>query len=208
MKNYMIINGQKIELPDDLAEKILAAQNAAGAMLSEAATGSVVKIGEHEMVVLEHLENGTTALIRKDLFSERQKFGKNNNYDGSCADRTCNEFAEKIAAVVGEENIIIHTVDLTSGDGLKDYGTVERRASLLTAEQYRRYVEILDNHKINGWWWLATPYSTPRHENDTWVKCVAPAGFISGGNCNYDFGVRPFCILKSTSLYLRERRTI
>lgn len=198
MKNYISINGQQIELPDNIVEQILEAQGAAQTKLSGVAAKKTVMIGDNEMVVLEHLENDTTVLIRKELLPDRQQFGENNNYDRSYVDDTCNEFAEEIAAVVGADNIVLHTVDLTSDDGLKDYGTVERRASLLTAEQYRRYVEILDEHKIDAWWWLATPYSTPRHENDSWIKCVAPSGGIYFVSCYGGLGVRPFCILKST----------
>ena len=66
------------------------------------------------------------------------------------------------------------------------------------AELYRRYVEILDKHKIKKWWWLATPFSTPKHDGASWVKCVAPSGCINISlYYAYDGGVRPFCILKS-----------
>ena len=88
-------------------------------------------------------------------------------------------------------------MDLTSDDGLKDYGSICRKASLLTADLYRRYVQILDTCKPSAWWWLATPYSTPAHESSTWIKCVAPAGFIFYDYFYIDFGVRPFCILNS-----------
>lgn len=124
-------------------------------------------------------------------------FGENNNYNGSAVDTRCNVFAEEIAAIIGEDNILLHTVDLTSDDGLKDYGMVERYASLLTADRYRKYVEILDKFPNKAYWWLATAYSTPRHDDKTWIKCVSPAGRIGTGNCSNDFGVRPFCILKS-----------
>ena len=107
------------------------------------------------------------------------------------------ELADEIAAIVGAENLVEHTVDLTADDGLKDYGKIRRKASLLTADLYRRYVEILDKHKIGKWWWLATPHSTARHEDASWVKCVAPSGDIYYVGCDSDFGVRPFCILKS-----------
>ena len=75
-----------------------------------------------------------------------------------------------------------------------------RKASLLTTEQYRRYVEILDKHKIDKWWWLATPYSTAAHEDTDYIKCVSPPGDIGDGYYDFDFGVRPFCILKSDIL--------
>ena len=164
--------------------------------LSEYVAEDVVNIGKFEMVVLEQRE-GETYLILKDLYGEESEFGENNNYDDSYVDKKCQEFAQELAERVGWDNIILHRVDLTSDDGLKDYGTVERRASLITADMYRKYVGILDKFELDSWWWLATPWSTKRHDNDAWVKCVAPSGGIYLGDCGSDGGVRPFCILKS-----------
>ena len=91
-----------------------------------------------------------------------------------------------------------HTVDLTADDGLKDYGTINTKMSLLTAQMYREYVYTIDKYKIKKWWWLVTPYSTPTHEDSIWVKCVSPGGFVGDGECNYGiYCVRPFCIVKS-----------
>ena len=195
MKNYICVNNQKIELTQEQVDMIIAAQ-LQNIKLASVAVGDTVKIGSHEMVVIEQ-SGDTTALIRKELLPDRQ-FGANNNYDGSYVDDACNEFAKEISSAVGEDNLVLHVVDLTSDDGLKDYGQVQRAASLLTADQYRRYVEVLDEHKPDAWWWLSTAYSTARHENDLWVKCVSPSGNVSG-DCYYsrDGGVRPFCILKS-----------
>ena len=196
MNNYISINGQRIELTQEQVDQIVAAQGTASAELSSFSEGDTVKIGGHEMVILEQTGD-STALIRKELLPDMQ-FGQSNHYDGSCVDEACNEFAGEIAAAVGEDNMLPFSVDLTTDDGLKDYGHIERRAALLTAEQYRRYVEVLDQHKPDAWWWLATANSTKKHENDRWVKCVAPSGYISGGNCDDNGGgVRPFCILKS-----------
>lgn len=200
MNNYIVINNQRIELTEEQVKQIIAAQNPASPtiQLSEVAAGDTFKIGEHEFIVLEQ-SGDTTAIIRKDLLPN-QKFGNTNNFDGSNVGQTCYDFAAEIATIIGEENIVEHTVDLTSDDGLKDYGTIKSRCSLLTADLYRRYVEILDKFKPNDWWWLATPHSTKRHENDSWVRCVAPSGFILDYRYLYssDNGVRPFCILKST----------
>ena len=144
-------------------------------------------------------QHGTeTSLILKALYGEESAFGENNNYDGSLVDKKCQEFAQELAERVGWDKIILHQVDLTSDDGLKDYGTVERRASLITTDMYRKYVDILDKVKLDCWWWLATPWSTKRHTNDSWVKCVAPSGGIYIDYVNGDCGVRPFCILKSS----------
>ena len=206
--NYICINGQRIELTEEqtaqleraVMDQYRCSQESEGTCadlkLAEVPVGEVVKVGGYEMIVLEQLED-STAVICKDLIGECSEFGENNNYDGSYVDEICNSLSGAIADAVGEDNLLSHVVDLTSDDGLKDYGTVMRRVSLLTAELYRRYVEILDKFKPDHWWWLATPYSTPRHEDSSWIKCVTPSGFVNDGTCSYDRGVRPFCILKS-----------
>ena len=197
MKNYICINNQKIELTEDQIKEITNAYEKKKVLVSTVPKGEIVKIGDREFVVLGQYEN-ETALITKDIL-EKMAFGSNNNFNGSDVDAWCESLAEDLANSVGEENIVGHTVDLTSDDGLKDYGAVKRKVSLLTTEQYRQYVDILDKYKTDSWWWLATPYSTPRHDDDSWVKCVAPSGIISLGYCNYGSrGVRPFCILKSS----------
>ena len=197
MKNYIYINNQKIELTDDQVKQIIGAYNQ-GKQLSEYAAGDTVKIGGFEMVVLEQLD-GKTALILKGMYGEDTEYGsENNNYNGSYVDEKCQQFAVELAEAIGWENIILHKVDLTTDDCLKDYGVVERHASLITADMYRKFVEILDTVNPKLWWWLATAHSTKRHENEAWAKCVSPSGYV----CNYGYiyvhGVRPFCILKST----------
>lgn len=196
MKDYISINNQKIDLTEEQVKKIMEACGVQHKQLADFRAGDTVKIGDFEMVVLE--QHGTeTALILKDLYVEESEFGENNNYDDSYVDKKCQEFAQELAERVGWDNIILHQVDLTSDDGLKDYGTVERRASLITADMYRKYVDILDKFKLDCWWWLATPWTTKRHDSDTWVKCVAPSGYVDYVSCDIDDGVRPFCILKS-----------
>ena len=201
MKDYISIGGQHVAQDEEKLSKVmdLLGIQIQRKALAEYETGEIVKLGKFEMVVLEQFGQ-ETALILKDLFVEESEFAaENNRYDGSIADSHCELFAQALSEVIGWDNIVLHEVDLTSNDGLKDYGTVERRASLITADMYRKYVDILDAVNLKKYWWLATPYSTKRQANDIWVKCVAPSGYIridgyNGGVC----GVRPFCILKSS----------
>lgn len=199
MQNFINIAGQQIELTEEQIQKL---SEALGIQiqrknLAECNVGEIVKIGGFEMVVLEQ-HGGETVLILKGTYGEETTFGENNRYDGSNVDKRCQKFAEKLAESIGEENIVPHTVDLTSNDGLKCYGTVVRKVSSLTADLYRKFIDILDAVKLDEWWWLATPWSTPRHDHEVCVLCVAPSGFIGNDLCNYVIGVRPFCILKST----------
>lgn len=197
MKNFISINGRQIELTDDQVKQIIEANGGTKKPLAEYVAGDTVKFGKFELVVLEQLD-GQTALVLKGMYGDDTEFGEeNNSYDGSYADQRCQEFAKVLSEIIGADNIVLHKVDLTSDDGLKDYGMIERRASLITADMYRKFVEILDTVNPKCWWWLATPHSTKRHENDVWIKCVSPSGGIRDGNCGLDGGVRPFCILKS-----------
>lgn len=202
MNNYIMVNGQKIELTSEQVYLILGAvqQNPTGPAtieLSEVPVGNTFKVGEHEFVVLDQKGDVTYAIL-KDLRPD-SVFGNTNNYNGSTVELLCNGFANEIAAIIGEENIVPHTVDLTANDGLKCYGTIESRCSLLTADLYRRFVEILDKFKPDHWWWLATPWSTQKHDSDDYILCVAPSGVINYfSRCSYDLGVRPFLIFKST----------
>lgn len=197
VNNCIIIGEKRIELTEEQVAKIVAALGAEKVSLSTILEGNTFKLGSYEFLVLE--QNGdTTAVILKDMLPAIT-FGKENNrYDNSNVDQVCCKFAEKVVAATGSDNVIPHTVDLTSNDGLKDYNQVERAVSVLTAEQYRRYVAILDKAKPDGWWWLATPWSTPSHESDGFVLCVSPSGGIGYGNYDGDYGVRPFLIFHSS----------
>lgn len=196
MKNYIKINNQKIALTDEQVKEIQQSFGIEQIKLADVAVGEIVKIGKYEFIVLEH-SNDTTAVILKDLLFESKEFGKDNNYKASYVDNLCGDFADEISEIISKDNLIEHTVDLTSDDGLKDYGKINRFMSVLTTDLYRRYVEVLDKYKVKKWWWLATAFSTPKHDPDNWVKCVSPSGYFSNYSSIYDGGVRPFCILNS-----------
>lgn len=175
MKNYIKINNQKIVLTDEQVKEIQQSFGIEQIKLADVAVGEIVKIGKYKFIVLEHSKD-TTAIILKNLLFESKEFGKDNNYKASYVDELCGNFADEISEIIGKDNLIEHTVDLTSDDGLKDYGKIKRSMSLLTTDLYRRYVEIIDKYKVKKWWWLATAFSTPKHDPDNWVKCVSPSG--------------------------------
>ena len=156
----------------------------------------IAHVGKFEFLVLDQKEEGFYLLL-KDLYRETDSFGQTHDCRGSNVQRICREFADELSAIVGVENLVAHTVDLMSDDGLKDYGSIKELVSLLTTDLYRRYVDTLDLDRLKEWWWLATPYSTPRHEDAIWINCVSPRGHVNIDDYYDDIGVRPFCILKS-----------
>ena len=160
--------------------------------------GEVFRIGGMEFIKFPDV-NGETPVLMKDI-AFRSEFGTNNDLRCSTALRRMEqEILPKIIAAVGEENVCTVKTDLTTLDGLKTYGVMESKISLPTLDFYRANVEILDRYKQDDWWWLATPDSTKPHYDPVWTVCVSPAGFINLYCCYFNlFGVRPFCILKSS----------
>ena len=195
MKNYVCLNGKKIEFTAEQVkeiEKILLPK----VRLGDVKAGETATIREREYIVLKHDASGTHLLMRN--FLDTMRFGDSCDFKNSDVKKALDEFADELASIVGKDNIFTHEVDLTSDDGLKGYGTTKARVSLLTCNMYREHVELIDKYEVDDYWWLATPWSTPKHYDSTLVKCVSPSGGIINCISNYfNRGVRPFCILNS-----------
>lgn len=192
-KSYLVINGNKTELTREQLKQLGIITETA--YLSE--DGKIAHIGKYEFIVIKTDKKiGTVELLLRGTLGD-MAFGKNNDFRTSDIKKRLDAFAEEISEIVGKENIVEHMVDLTADDGLKCYGTTKARMSLLTANMARENVDILDEFKLDGWWWLATPCSTPKHNNNRWIKCVSPSGIYGDYYDDYN-GVRPFCIFKSS----------
>lgn len=195
-ENYLCIRGERIELTKEQLKKLGIAEEIC--YLSD--DGKIAHIGEYEFIVIKTNEKlGTTELLFKDTLGN-MNFGGTNDFRTSDIKKRLDKFADEIGDIVGEENLVEHIVDLTADDGLKCYGAIKAKMSLFTANMVRENVEILDEFKLGEWWWTCTPYSTPKHKNASWVKCVSPRGDIGLSSDCYGvvFGVRPFCIVKSS----------
>ena len=159
--------------------------------------GETFLIGDMEFIRFPDV-NGQTPVVMKDI-AFRSGFGSNNDFRESKILKKLQEaYLPTIIEAVGEENVLEFETDLTTLDGLKNYGTLVSRISLPTFDFYRANVAIFDQHNPGTWWWLVTADSAKPHYDPVWISCVSPAGSIY-----YDFGrgyigVRPFCILKSS----------
>lgn len=108
------------------------------------------------------------------------------------------EFLERLEDAFGEGAVAEQFIDLTSNDGLKDYGNVKAKVGLLTEEEYRQHRDILPPLGDEGWWWLATPYSTERAGYPSLVRYVSSDGALYDDDAyDGDNGVRPALYLKS-----------
>lgn len=166
---------------------------------AEITIGKTVTVADTEFIILDKTEKGIICLA-KDFVCEDTEFDeKTNNYANSNLRNKLNtEFFKKLADVVGEENLIDIELDLTSDDGLDDYGKVTDKVGLLTEDMYRKYNRIIEKFPVDDWWWLATPWSTPHRGYRFSVRCVYYGGTLNDGLCSRDGGVRPFCIFSSS----------
>lgn len=169
-----------------------------GKKLGSCDPGSVVKLGDREYIVLGH-GSETTAVITKD-FAKEMIFGDSGDYATSDVRKFCNgEFMNKLAAAVGLDNIITHTISLVANDGTGKGKTCKDKVSILTAENYRRYREFLTGY--GKWWWTATIVSNDDSIGYSRGVCyVNSRGIIGWSDCGCCYGVRPFCILNSSIL--------
>ena len=160
--------------------------------------GETFKIGDIEFIKFPDM-GGVTPVVTKDSVF-KSEFGSNNNLaESRVLKRLENEFLPKITAAIGEENICTIETDLTTLDGLNPYGKMTSRVSLPTFDFYRANVAIFDRHKIDKWWWLATPDSAQPHYDPVWVVCVSPSGRIDNDYSHNDYGgVRPFLLFVSS----------
>lgn len=161
--------------------------------------GKTVTVAGIEHIVLDIFENSVLCLT-KDFVFESKRFDPNtNNYAESEIRKKLNgKYLAKLVEAVGEENILETDIDLTSDDGLDDYGAVKDKVGLLTADLYRKYNRIIEKYPVDDWWWLATPWSTPHRGWLFAVRVVSDGGTLSYDYCNYVCGVRPFCIFSSS----------
>lgn len=165
--------------------------------LSEIKNGKTFSITGIEFIKFFD-KDGVTAVVSKDVVFDCE-FGKNNNFaESDILKKLCADILPKLEAEVGEENIKEFELDLTSLDGLDTYGKIKTKIGLPTFDFYRNNVKIFDEHKLNDWWWTATPDTTKEHLNDRWITCVSPIGLIDIINFN-DYGaVRPFLFFVSS----------
>ena len=192
-KNYLMLDGQKIPFTDEQVEKIKDICGVSKIKLTDIAEGECFRIGDIELIRFPEV-NGRVPVVAKELLTT-MKFGESNNLNESSELKArLNEFIEKIIVAVGAENVLDFETDLLALDGTDSYGSMGSKVSLPTLDFYRANKKLFDMHKLDKWWWLATPDSTM----SDYVLCVAPSGRIDYlGCCNLSRGVRPFCILKS-----------
>ena len=159
--------------------------------------GETFTIGGMEFIKFPS-KNGQTPVVMKEI-AFNSRFGDDNDLRTSAVlKRMQEEILPRIIETIGDENLCTIRTDLTTLDGLKPYGVMESKISLVTLDFYRANVEIFDKYKPDDWWWLATPESAQPHDKPWWILCVSPSGYYFHYYYFIDIGVRPFCIFDSS----------
>ena len=160
--------------------------------------GNTFKIANIEFIRFPAINGGVRIVAKDFVFKDKFDDNTNNLANSHILKRLQTEILPKIEAAVGADNVLEFETELTSLDGLKNYGTMKSKISLPTFDFYRGNIEIFDKYNPESWWWLATPWSTPTHGYDSAVCYVSSGGTVSNDFCFYCNGVRPFLILKSS----------
>ena len=187
-----------LEMARELVKQLEEAEKANKVQLSELNPGDTFKVGEHDFIVLEQCD-GATKVISKDFMSEDIVFDEDTrDYRKSNLKKIIeSDIQPIIEAELGADNIVEHTVDLTSVDMQHEFGPCTCKVRPITFDEARKYNDLLANNNLDDWWWTCTPWSTESRNRKYSVTVVAPSGYVIDGICDGDGGVRPVCILKS-----------
>ena len=172
--------------------------------LSTLNPGETFKVGERDFIVLEQ-KQGQTAVISKGFMTENVTFDEySRNYNESRLEELIESDVQPIIEdAVGADNLVEHEVDLTSVDMQNEFGACKCKVRPITFDEARQYNDLLVNENLDDWWWTCTPWSTEERGYEYSIAVVSPAGDIFNCICYYNYGVRPFCILKSNIFVLK-----
>lgn len=139
-------------------------------------------------------------VICNELWFENVRFGDTNEYAKSNVKELCNSIVTLIEKEIGKENLMEHCVDFRSVDGKTDYTSITCKVSPITFERARKYFPLLVNENLGDWWWMATPWNSKGIGHENALATVSPSGSIYFNSCVNFSGIRPFCVLKPTTL--------
>lgn len=165
------------------------------------APSSVISYGGLDCIVLDVEQDKILVLAKESIGNMPFDEGNSNNFPkGTLCKYLNGEFIKKLKANGADTSALIPTtIDLTSDDGLKDYGETTQKIFLLTCDMYRKYRSVIPN--LNDWWWLATAYSTESNGYAHSARRVYSDGSLYiDSACNGLVGVRPAFYLKSSIL--------
>ena len=169
--------------------------------LKNAARGTAFDYAGQSWILLEN-DDGRALCLSKDIIETRAfDEGSCNNFAVASSKEYLNgAYLDNLLEDVNGPNAFLTTeLDLTTDDGLKDYGTCTVTIFSLTVDQYRRNRDVIP--LVDDWYWLSTAYSTAANGYEHSARLVGVGGTL-GWNYAYfgSLGLRPACYLDSDLL--------
>ena len=175
---------------EDLAKKFFIEERAI-IEAENAEVGSFIKYAGIEWVVLDKKADRVLILAKDRLYDCAFDTDNRNNWKESTLREDLNNKDFKGLEKINKDDLVEFKRDLTTDDGLTDYGSCFDYISLITCEEYRKYRKYIPN--ASDWWWTLTADSLAYEHLVRYV--------ISGGSLNGHYayighiGVRPLCAL-------------
>lgn len=187
-----------LDMARELVKQLEKAEKANKVQLAELKPGEVFKIGKNDFVVLEQ-ENRTTKVISKNFMAENAVFDEDTrDYNKSNLKKVIeNEIQPIIEAELGADNLVEHTVDLTSVDMQHEFEPCTCKVRPITFDEARRYNDLLVNEELDDCWWTCTSWSTAERDWAYAIAVVHPSGDFGNTSDDAFNGVRSVCVLKS-----------
>lgn len=187
-----------LEVARELVRQLEEAERKNKVELSTLAPGDVFEIGKNDFIVLEQM-SFETKVISKDFMAENIVYDEDSrDYNESNLKEVIeDEIQPIIESEVGENNLVEHTVELTSVDMQHEFDDCKCKVRPITFDETRKYNNLLPNKELDDWWWTCTPWSTAERDCKYSIAVVSSAGNFGNDYCSCSGGVRPVCILKS-----------
>lgn len=190
-------NKEILQKSNELVELLEKQEESGKVALSMLKRGEVFQTtGKRKYKVLEQYGD-TAKIISLDLVKENVEFGYGTDYNKSNVKKLCDteilkDFEEEFCA----ENIEEHMTDIITVDGQK-VGSVKCKIRPITFDEAREYTDITPNNDLNDWYWTLSPWSTEDRVFGKSLAVVSPSGLVDWNDYDFEYGVRPACILKS-----------
>ena len=165
--------------------------------VDELEQGAVFKWGKKEYIKLDTLNEGCLCLA-KDVWFKSKFDDKTNNWAQS---ELRGDIVRKASNFIPDiDKLMLFDRDLTTDDGLTDYGHCKDNVSMLTCNEYREYRRYIPT--TDEWYWTITASTN----NWNGVRYVSSDGSLCSNLAYLEIGgVRPLiCLDKDTLVEVEE----
>lgn len=171
--------------------------------LAQVRQGEVFEVAGERFVRLSEEQCGAILVLREDVLPGDCAFNLVSSEEEECNRYAGSDLHNQMLSWISIELLDAaepRPIDLTTMDGMTDYGMPELRVRALTVMEYQRYRRYIP--LVSRQWWTATGETTPRSQlsSDRCVWSVDPDGTLRR-SCAYlnSFAARPALYIKSSA---------